>query len=109
MAQYALTGSQFLYNNIILLLHRPLVSNSSSDPANAFDLSAPNVLSSLKPLDDSGAYLLEARLEISDDPSEPASNELINQGVKEMTRFKGMMEGCVNFQTGERMSFNTRI
>lgn len=62
-----------------------------------------------KPLDPSDAFILEARLELLDAPGHPPSNDLMSQGMKEMSRFKEMMKGCVELRTVERMALNTRV
>ena len=98
-----------MYNNIVLLLHKPLLPPAANDPSAPLDLSSRDVVDGLKPLDPSGAYVLEARLEILDAPGQLPSNDLLNRGMKEMARFKEMMRGVVDLRAVERMAMNTRI
>lgn len=73
------------------------------------DLTNHASVEALKPVDDSGAYILEARSEILNTPGTSPSNDLLNRGIKEMTRFKDVMSGCVELRAVDRMSVNTRI
>ena len=101
-------GSRFVNKNIILLLSRIFIPHSRQDPPEAVNLHNPETQSDMKLLDGSGAYLLEARLEILNTPGETVNGDLVRQGMKEMSRFKEVMSGCVDLRTTDRMSMNMK-
>jgi len=62
-------------------------------------------LESLKPLDTSGAFVLEACVRI-DDRTKP---NLVSTASDELNAFKDMMKGSVEMKVPERLSLDTRV
>ena len=109
-SHYVVSGSQFIHNNVILLLHRILIPpETASKPTASTHAFEKELMDSVKPLDTSGAYVVEARLEIADPPGDPPGNELVTRGLREMQRLKESMQGVVEFRSVDRMSLGTRV
>lgn len=101
---YVLQGHHFTTNNIHLRLTRTLLlpTNYASDTGPA---PAPSDVSSLSPLDASGAYLLEASLRVHDG----AQPELMGRGATELMGLKEALKGVVELEPVERLALDTRV
>jgi mediator of RNA polymerase II transcription subunit 18 len=92
-------GHQFILDNTILFLHRtltwPHASKSINDPLPAF--------SALLPVDESGSYVLEAKVRISE--SNPT---LIGKAERELINFQTQMRGVIDMVAPERLALDTR-
>lgn len=96
---YVVHGQQWIHYNVILLLHQVFHA-----PPEAAARLEPADIEKLKPLDGSGAYVLEARLMVE----EGVKNEVMTRAISELVSFKDSMRGCVEMRTVERLSLDTR-
>ena len=104
-----------MHNNVIVLLYRLLrVPETNSNPlkvsggrseAGPGSLDAVHHLSSWKPLDPSGSYILQASVRVQDG-SKPESMSL---GTSELQNFKEMLKGVVDLEVGDRLAMDTRV
>jgi len=60
---------------------------------------------SIKPLDPSGSYILQASIRVNDQ----AGTALIDAGVEELKAFKTLMKGCVELDAPDRLLLDTRV
>jgi mediator of RNA polymerase II transcription subunit 18 len=104
VSEYYQEGHRFVYGNINLLLHRVL----QEPGVRALETSPKGKLpdfDALKPLDPSGGYLLQATIRVQD-LNNPA---LLDAGVAELQKFKGLMKGCVELLAPDRLVLDTRV
>ncbi|KAI5202310.1 hypothetical protein E4T39_04816 [Aureobasidium subglaciale] len=92
----------FVYKNMVLTLFRLL---RASDVPQQAPLPMLPSLESLKPLDTSGTFLLEACIRI-DDRTKP---NLVAAASDEMNAFRDLMKGSVDMKVPERLSLDTRV
>lgn len=62
-------------------------------------------LDSLKPLDASGAFVLEARIRI-EDRTKPS---LVSAATDELGSFRDLMKGSVDMKAPDRLALDTRV
>ena len=74
-------------------------------PANARPLESLPPLSTLKPLDPSGSYILQASIRIADG----TKPDTMTVGINELKAFKDTMRGVVDMVVGERLALDTRV
>jgi mediator of RNA polymerase II transcription subunit 18, fungi type len=60
---------------------------------------------SLKPIDPSGSYVLEAKIRVQD----LNTPNIVDSGVQELKRFKNQLKGCVDLNVPDRLKLDTRI
>jgi mediator of RNA polymerase II transcription subunit 18 len=95
-------GHRFVVNNTVLYLHRVLQWPS---PPSTASINAPlPPFPELKPLDSSGAYVLEAKIRLSG--SNPS---LIKLGEDELIGFRTRMKGVIDMKSPERLALDTRV
>ena len=103
VTEYIQEGHRLVYENIIMLLYRilryPDETASGSDPRT----SAPS-LDDLRPVDESGSYLLHASVRV-EDGSKP---DIVARGQNELLRFREMMKGSVDLRVVDRLCLDTR-
>jgi len=99
-AELTVDGHQFIYNNIVLLLHRVLRADGSGAVATVHDPSSPRIT-----IDDIGGYLLHAAIRVAQD----TKPETLSRGIAELTQFRELMKGCVDMRTVDRLSLDTRV
>ncbi|KAI9806186.1 MAG: hypothetical protein M1825_006301 [Sarcosagium campestre] len=116
--EYIVDGYRLVYENVIILLHRILRFPSPPESEQGERISTENEnltatgprehlspLSTLEPLDPSGAYLLQSSICVLDG-SKPES---MTVGINELKRFKEMMKGVVDLEIGDRLALDTRL
>ena len=91
------------YQNILILLYRPLRLPETIDPL--AQSQSPLDLTSPKPLDPSGTWILQASIRVQDG-SKP---EIMTKGMNELKAFKDMMKGVVEMEVGDRLALDTRM
>lgn len=97
-------GDRFIHQNIILSLHRLLPAPASGGSQGSPPKEAPQ-LDTLKPLDPSNAYVLQASIRIQ----EGSKPESISVGINELKAFKELMKGVVELDVGDRLALDTRV
>jgi len=100
VSEYVIEGHRFVLDNTILFLHRILSWNT---PPSDIKTSLP-AFSNLSPLDPSGAYLLEAKIRLSE--SNPV---LIKIGEGELTGLQKHLKGVLDMRPPERLALDTRV
>ncbi|KAI9676782.1 MAG: Mediator of RNA polymerase II transcription subunit 18 [Trizodia sp. TS-e1964] len=110
MYEYVLEGHQAIHNNIILHLFRirrfpkrsqsQAASNSGPSPLKRLP-----PLKSLRLLDPSGGYILQASIRLQDG----GKPESISLGVDELKQFKELTKGVIELDAGERLALDTRV
>ncbi|KAI9723473.1 MAG: Mediator of RNA polymerase II transcription subunit 18 [Chrysothrix sp. TS-e1954] len=106
--QYMLHGHRFVYNNLLLFLHRillpPDAANSNEGQLGFREPPLPRI-EDFMALDASGAHILLSSCYVADG-NKP---ELIARGVKEQMAFKELMKGIVDMLPVERLALDTRV
>lgn len=104
VTEYYVEGQRFVHGNVIIFLHRvlhePGVRNLQDSPKTHLPPFA-----SLQLLDQSGAYILEAKVRVQD-LREPS---VLETGVNELKAFQSQMKGCVELSLPDRLSLDTRV
>jgi mediator of RNA polymerase II transcription subunit 18, fungi type len=90
-------------NNTILFLYRILLYPTANSDS-SLRTSLPS-FGELKPLDPSGAYILEAKLRLSDG----SNASLVSVGQQELERFQHRMKGVVELKVPDRLALDTRV
>ena len=62
-------------------------------------------LESLRPLDPSGGYILQASIRVQDG-NKP---ETMTLAMSELVRFRELMKGVVDMEVGDRLALDTRM
>ncbi|KAL9098101.1 MAG: hypothetical protein Q9163_006175, partial [Psora crenata] len=75
-----------------------------SSPTDLDPLSICDDLSDTRPLDPSGAYTLEAGIQVQDG----SKVEIMNKGMNEMLNIKETLKGVVELDVGDRLAMDTR-
>jgi len=104
VSEYVLEGHRVIHNNIVLLLHR-ILRFTASPGHQGVPLKQLPPCATLKPLDPSGAYLLQASVRVQDG-SKPEGMTL---AINELKTFKDLMKGVVDLEVGDRLSLDTRV
>ncbi|KAI4852287.1 hypothetical protein E4T44_01584 [Aureobasidium sp. EXF-8845] len=100
--EFFVEGHRFVHKNMVLTLFRLLRADET--PQQAPLTALPN-LDFLKPLDVSGAFVLEACVRI-DDRTKP---NLMSTASDELGAFRNLMKGSVEMKVPERLSLDTRV
>lgn len=104
VTQYLLAGNRFVHNNVLLKLYRCmqlLPHDFSGDNGINSELSEYE----RRPLDDSGAFLLEASVAVEDG----TDATLMAKASAMLLRLKDDLDGCIELRTVERLSMDTRV
>jgi mediator of RNA polymerase II transcription subunit 18, fungi type len=104
VSEYYTEGHRFVHENVVLylhqILHEPGVRSLETSPK-----PVPPAFDQLKPLDPSGAYILEAKIRVQD-----LNNTVVSEkAVAEMNKFRASMKGCVEMSAPERLWLDTRV
>lgn len=101
-----------IYNNIILLLHRPYTVPSHAIPKSTDGSVTGPIpwtrfppLETLALLDASGTFNLQASIRIQDG----MNLETMSIAINELKAFKEMMKGIVEMEVGDRLALDTRV
>jgi len=100
--EFFVEGHRFVHKNMVLTLFRLL---RAGDMPQQTPLTVLPGLDSLKPLDVSGTFVLEACVRI-DDRTKPT---LVSAASDELGAFRDLMKGSVDMRVPERLSLDTRI
>ncbi|KAF2872514.1 mediator complex, subunit Med18 [Massariosphaeria phaeospora] len=100
MSEYYVEGHQIVHGNVVVFLHRVLHDSSGTSPK----ANLPK-FTELKPFDPSGAYILEAKVQVQ----EFNNTNVLEAGVDELKRFQSQMKGCVELSVPDRLSLDTRV
>jgi mediator of RNA polymerase II transcription subunit 18 len=104
VTEYYIEGHRFVHSNVIILLHRilhePGVRNLQTEPK-----VNPPAFDALQLLDQSGTYILEAKVRVQD--FKDAS--VLESAVDELKRFQTQMRGCVELVLPDRLTMDTRV
>jgi mediator of RNA polymerase II transcription subunit 18 len=104
VSEYYVEGHRFVYDNVVIFLHRilhePGVRSLETAPKGALPK-----FEDLKPFDPSGAYIIEAKIRVQDINNTAVSDA----GVEELNRLKNQMKGCVELSAPERLLLETRV
>ncbi|OCK77415.1 hypothetical protein K432DRAFT_358638 [Lepidopterella palustris CBS 459.81] len=104
VSEYYLEGHRFVNQNVVILLHR-ILQEPGPRPIQTSPQKSLPTFNSLKPLDPSGGYVLQASILVQD-LGKPA---ILDQGVEELKRFKDLMKGCVELDVPDRLLLDTRV
>lgn len=102
-------GHRFIYGNVVIYLCRyldipnNLQENGDNSPA-TINVALPPY-ESLLPFDSEDKWIITARVDVlnANDPDQ------VKRGTDELISIKEAFEGCFEFQTMERMVFDTRV
>ncbi|KAH8730049.1 mediator complex, subunit Med18 [Phaeosphaeriaceae sp. PMI808] len=104
VGEYYVEGHRFVHGNVIIFLHRVL-----HEPAVRGLLEAPKIdispFASLSLLDQSGTYILEAKVRVQDFKDAAA----LEIGVNELKEFQKQMKGCVELALADRLALDPRV
>lgn len=82
------------------ILHEPGVRNLQTEPK-----AKPPPFESLQLLDQSGTYILEAKVRVQDFKDAA----VLESGVNELKAFQTSMKGCVELSLPDRLAMDTRV
>lgn len=82
------------------ILHEPGVRNLQTEPK-----VNPPAFESLQLLDQSGTYILEAKVRVQD----YKDAAVLESGVDELRKFQTQMRGCVELTLPDRLTMDTRV
>lgn len=97
-------GHRFVLNNTVIFLHRILRWQKPINPPSINTPVSVGSSDNLKPLDPSGAYLVEAKIRLAD--SNPA---LIKTGEDQLMGLRSRLTGVVEMKVPERLALDTRV
>ncbi|KNG52298.1 rna polymerase ii mediator complex subunit [Stemphylium lycopersici] len=104
VTEYYVEGYRFVHGNVVIFLHRilhePGVRNIQKAPKTTLP-----TFTGLKLLDPSGAYVLDATVQIEDFNNAA----VLEAGVNELKRFQTQMKGCVNLVLPDRLAQDSRV
>ncbi|KAF2220126.1 mediator complex, subunit Med18 [Elsinoe ampelina] len=101
--EYFTEGHRFVYRDVVLHLHRVLVTKTSS-PGEGMSMTQP-ALEDLGLLDASGAFVLEATVRV-EDRSKPA---LVQGAMEQLLALRNELKGAIELRVPERLSMDTRV
>ncbi|KAG8624254.1 hypothetical protein KVT40_007321 [Elsinoe batatas] len=101
--EYLTEGHRFVYRDVVLHLHRVLVTKTSS-PGDGMSTTLP-ALEDLALLDASGAFVLEATVRV-EDRSKPA---LVQGAMEQLLALRNELKGAIELRVPERLSMDTRV
>ncbi|GAB7348237.1 hypothetical protein MBLNU459_g6231t2 [Dothideomycetes sp. NU459] len=102
VTEFLTEGHRLVHKNIVLSLFRILRISNEQQTVPAESLPS---LSSLTPLDASGAFVLEARIRI-EDRTKPS---LISAATDELGVFRDLMKGSIDMRAPDRLALDTRV
>lgn len=97
-------GHYYVHGNVIISLHRVLQEPGVRSLETAPKVELP-AFSALKPLDPSGAYVLEAKVRVQDF----GNTIVLEAAIRELKAFQTQMEGCVELVLPDRLGLDTRV
>lgn len=101
-----LSGARFIHNNVIIRVYRAYaIPSPAVDDASSPLSSSPPDAEVLKPLDASGAYVVEACVRVED----KGDSKLLEKAREELLGFKRMLEGAIDLKVPDRLSLDTRV
>jgi mediator of RNA polymerase II transcription subunit 18 len=100
--EYVVEGHRFVFNNVVLFLHRML--RYPEPGPTGLDGTLPS-FDMLKPLDPSGGYLFQASVLLADG----ANPAIVNLGLSEIDAAKARLKGVVNLDIPDRLALDTRV
>lgn len=104
MTEFYIEGHRFVKGNVVIFLHRilhePGVRNLQTEPKSRLP-----AFEALQLLDQSGTYILEAKVRVQD--FKDAS--VLESGVNELKAFQTSMKGCVELTLPDRLAMDTRV
>lgn len=107
MSEYVTAGHEFVHRNVVVSLTRVLLPPEEEEK-NGAGADGPGKLparSALRPLDPSGAYLLEAAVRVQDS-SRP---DVVAKGTEELAALKGLLKGVVDLRVVDRLALDSRV
>jgi mediator of RNA polymerase II transcription subunit 18 len=104
VTEYYVEGYRFIYNNVVVFLHRVLHEPGVRSVETAPKTALPS-FAALELLDPSGAYIFEAKVRIQDFKDATT----LESGVNELREFQQQMKGCVELSLPDRLSLDTRV
>ena len=111
--QYLIRGHKFYADDTILSLHQLFPLPTGIPPSSEADIISSSILpslSDLKPLDLSGAFVLQASIEIQPDMQNTSTNpELRTKATQQLLKMKETLKETVELKPGERLALDTRV
>jgi mediator of RNA polymerase II transcription subunit 18, fungi type len=100
--QYYVKGDRFVQGNVVITVTRVCQGDvSSEDPLDR----KPMMADELRPVDPSGAYVVEAYVRVE----EGSSTALRDQATKELLAFAETLKGAVNLRVPDRLALDPRL
>lgn len=97
---YTISGHRFTHHSTSLLLYRvPLPAATVEDDTTS------DGLPQVRLLDPSGAYILQASVQVQDG----SKVETMTKGVNELLGLKEILKGAVELEIGDRLALDTRV
>ncbi|EUC31392.1 hypothetical protein COCVIDRAFT_31075 [Bipolaris victoriae FI3] len=104
VTEYYVEGYRFVHGNVVIFMHRILHEPGARSIQKAPKVTLPT-WTGLHLLDPSGAYVLNATVQIEDFNNAA----VLEAGVNELKRFQTQMKGCVNLFLPDRLSQDPRV
>lgn len=108
VSQYVLKGDRFYDQDTILFVHCVFQVSDPASPDAEITFAAINTvpdISDLTPLDPSGAFILQASIEIADGNS----TELKDRASQQLLAMKEILRFSVDLAPGDRLALDARI
>jgi mediator of RNA polymerase II transcription subunit 18 len=107
MKEFYIEGHRYVLENVNIFLFRILHDLVEPDLHSPVDTPRVNIpaFDTLKLLDPSGAYTLDARVRVLDFND----SAVLESGVKELIAFQTQMDGCVELAIPDRNEMDTRV
>jgi mediator of RNA polymerase II transcription subunit 18, fungi type len=108
LSQYVITGDRFYDQDTTLFLHKIMQTSSQGTQNTKATFSSVNsipTLSTLAPLDPSGAYILQASIEVADSNSA----DLKDKATQQLLAMKESLRSSVDLVPGDRLALDTRV
>ncbi|KAH9808822.1 Med18 protein [Teratosphaeria destructans] len=102
--QFLAQGHRFIHNNIIVRLTRILTVPEGTGALEPLDAPVPH-LPDCRPLDPSGAYLVEVSVRVADS----SQSEVVATARSELDEFRKAMEGAIDLKIPSRLSMDPRV
>ncbi|KAF2759781.1 hypothetical protein EJ05DRAFT_498982 [Pseudovirgaria hyperparasitica] len=103
VGEHILEGHRYVHKNVVILLHR-LLTYHELPPSQSPVATLPSY-ESLKPVDPSGAYIMQTSVRLVDN----AGPDNLGRGQEELVKFQGTMKGIVELQVVDRLALDTRV
>ncbi|KAL6707963.1 hypothetical protein ACN47E_003637 [Coniothyrium glycines] len=104
VTEYFVEGHRYVHGNVIIFLHRILHEPGVRNVEEAPKINLPS-FAGLDLLDQSGAYILEAKVRVQ----EYHNASVLETGVNELKKFQTQMKGCVELVLPDRLGLDTRV